>query len=310
MHDEHKKFVMNIDLNRSRIKNLPSFVFLCGGQIGENNKSYKSVRHYIYSCIKDSVVPKSQIIRAEELISWYYSNYYDNLLDMEADLAGLAATIVLIVESPGAIAELGSFVLYKNIRNKLIIFMHSDHNRSESFIREGPIKLFKNHVDQSLYTYPWKSRKKSSNIDPSSISDFAPEIAKAIENRVHQQPQEKTFDSDDSSHLLLLIADLIDIYQAVRLKEIQDVLSTIFDDFSQKTTKMYLNILKNLKMIDSYDIGSDTYYISIKNNEFMSYGFLPSVKPTHKDRIRWKVRFREINSKKDLHKQKAIKELK
>lgn len=59
-----------------------------------------------------------QITLAEEFKDWIHDSVYKDLLDFENDIAHISSLIVIVLESPGALAELGLFVRNKVLNKK------------------------------------------------------------------------------------------------------------------------------------------------------------------------------------------------
>jgi hypothetical protein len=63
-----------------------------------------------------------------------------NALQMEEALADLADSLVIVVESPGAFAELGAFSLVDRLRRKLLLILDNEYEEDQSFINTGPVR--------------------------------------------------------------------------------------------------------------------------------------------------------------------------
>lgn len=59
---------------------------------------------------------------------------------MEDELGLLADLIIIVVESPGACAELGAFSLNPSLRPKLLPILDKHYESDQSFINSGPIR--------------------------------------------------------------------------------------------------------------------------------------------------------------------------
>lgn len=69
---------------------------------------------------------------------------YD-LLELENMLADSVDAVVILLESPGAIAELGAFANHSKLCKKLIVIIDHRHKGTKSFIMLGPIKYLRNN---------------------------------------------------------------------------------------------------------------------------------------------------------------------
>jgi len=139
MFEEISKVINEDVFPRLKTRNLN--VFLVGAGPG-NLKS-----------IRDSI--------RKELITWRYHNWLDvyypeelfeellgrgkhfDLLSLENLLAESVHAVVIILESPGAIAELGAFANHKELCNRLVVIVDSKYRKAKSFIALGPIRYLK-----------------------------------------------------------------------------------------------------------------------------------------------------------------------
>src|SRR5947209_972804 len=76
-------------------------------------------------------------------------------LNLESDLAGLSAVIMLFVESAGSFAELGAFTQTEVLQDKLVAILEYSHYNDRSFIRDGPVARLEKNNDESVFFYPW-----------------------------------------------------------------------------------------------------------------------------------------------------------
>lgn len=106
----------------------------------------------------------------KELITWRYHNWLDvyypeelfeellgkgakfDLLSLENLLAESVHAVVIILESPGAIAELGAFANHRELCNRLVVVVDSKYRRAKSFLALGPIRYLKKNT-KSLVIY-------------------------------------------------------------------------------------------------------------------------------------------------------------
>ena len=66
------------------------------------------------------------------MFEYFEHSDYQDLLRFERDLAELSSLTVLFSESPGSIAELGSFAVMNTIQERLLVVMHQeDAHRKE-----------------------------------------------------------------------------------------------------------------------------------------------------------------------------------
>ena len=125
-------------------------IFLCGA----GSKSPESVRQQIdrelttrrYSYMYDMFYPEDLF---GELL--FGPNHHD-LMTLENILADSVDSIVIAVESYGAVAELGTFASNPQLRIKLVCIVDKKYKKDKSFINYGPLRLIRStHEGQIVY---------------------------------------------------------------------------------------------------------------------------------------------------------------
>ena len=119
------------------------YIFLCGGRISDSDhQEFLSCRDLFYSYInKNGCSFCKDIVLAEKIFEYFDHSEYQDLLHFERDLAELSSLTVIFSESPGSIAELGSFSVLNTIQERLLVVMHQDDTHQESFIWRGPVSF-------------------------------------------------------------------------------------------------------------------------------------------------------------------------
>lgn len=77
----------------------------------------------------------------EELI---LSGTQFDLLSLENFLAKNVHTVAIILESEGAIAELGAFANHKDLNDRLVVIIDKKYRKKKSFIMLGPVRYLRN----------------------------------------------------------------------------------------------------------------------------------------------------------------------
>jgi len=152
-----------------RFINYKTTLFLCGAGKKTNNKD--TVRELIsngltapwYSAHYDVFYPEDLF---DDLL---YGPTHQDLITLENILAESVDAVVLIVESYGAVAELGSFASNPNLRKKLICVVNTKFKKDKSFINYGPLRLIRD-THEGLIIY----------IDYDNVSEHIDDIRWAI----------------------------------------------------------------------------------------------------------------------------------
>jgi hypothetical protein len=162
-------------------------VFLVGSGHGDPNSIRESVRKELiarkYYNWLDVYYPEELF---EELLG--KGGKFD-LLSLENLLAESVHAVVIILESPGAIAELGAFANHKDLCNRLVVIVDSKYKKSKSFIALGPIRYLK--------------KKTNSEIIPHNLRN--PDIKKLgedIKNKVRKIAQSARVDANIANPIM------------------------------------------------------------------------------------------------------------
>ncbi|MCW2453050.1 UNVERIFIED_ORG: hypothetical protein M2414_000771 [Rahnella aquatilis] len=312
MDDIRDNFLLCIDAEKLRVKNLPNFIFVCGGLIADLDEKAKnpadknpdapppppplpkSMRDAMMLRIPEMLhIPASKritiekIILAEEFQDWLEHSIVGNLIDFEIVLADLASAVVLVVEGSGAYAELGSFSIINSISEKLITIVNTNTIVEKSFINLGVLKHLEDN-ERTLLKYTWGVRYSVPgfqgtrvNLSLTGTHEEINHTADRILERLTEEIEKKTqktvvFNNETKGHVCLLIADLIYIFSALKIGEIKKCLINGFGiDISNKKIKEYLYTLQKLKYVTTEHSG-DTYYVATQNNlGFIKYRYMP-----------------------------------
>lgn len=122
-------------------------VFLCGpGYESSRYKFRENLRNFMES------FPNTKTILGEELDPKKHGLKRSDLQTAELAFAQKADFTVLLLESPGAIAELSTFSMMENIRPRLFVMVPDRFYNSESYIARCPLSvLAKEHLNNVIY---------------------------------------------------------------------------------------------------------------------------------------------------------------
>jgi len=277
MSDPRREFLARVDLGKTRVRNIGGFVFLCGGKNDvESTAPVLSVRHRLYYELTNGRHSDiaARLKLAEDIQDWFRDGTYNDLVTFEEHLAGLSDVIVLIVESPGAIAELGAFAVSPTIADRLLVLVAEVHYEEDSFIKLGPIKRLEKKNSDAVLVYDWHERTATSYVERIELlNDEMPGIVAAIKQFMSTGTGESTFKSHDPAHQMLLICDLIDLFGALPITEIQEFLATISLDVGLEKLKQYLFLLEKCGLLRLKAKGHGRYYYTNGWIPRISFGF-------------------------------------
>jgi len=283
MTDPRKHFLSLFDINNSHIINFPGFIFFCGGIVlKDNSLPPTSVRDIVLrKLFCDAPDLCTKIIQAEDIQEWLHFGVYKDLMLFEQHLASLANIIVLFVESPGSIAELGAFSFNEHIEDKLLIFIKEHDYIEKSFISLGPIKYLKDKYD-SVKVYPWKtetaltSEEIQIRIVLDSMEGITEDIISDIKFVYNSKPKSVKFCNTSVGHMMLFLCDIMELFLAVKLKEIQEYFEQMEIPITIDDLKKLLFILKTLELIKEFNYGNDLYYTRNIETPMIKYHFKDS----------------------------------
>ncbi len=131
-------------------------VFLAGG----SGVPGKSIRSLVREELKGRrYIRGFDVLYPEELFAELLSRRSGHdLLTLENMLAESAHAIIIIVESPGSIAELGAFVNSEVLLPKLIAVVDKKHRNDKSFIMLGPVAQLRNARREAVITHDFKRK--------------------------------------------------------------------------------------------------------------------------------------------------------
>lgn len=144
------KFLVTPHLLRNRALHKETEVFLCGPTPSKHAEDLRGrVRKYLERS------PNTKVLYGEELEDTKRFRFPDrvDLQTLEAAYAEQVDFTVLLLDSPGAIAELGTFSMIPSIRERLYVLVRLDFYRVGSYIERGSLSLIASKVDPSNIFY-------------------------------------------------------------------------------------------------------------------------------------------------------------
>jgi len=235
----------------------PSFdfkttIFLCGANIEDKSKiRYKiaeKLKKYIFSFRYDVIYPEEIF---DELL---HSTKTKDLLSLEGLLADSVDAIVLIPESPGSFAELGSFSNDSELRQKIICILDKKYKKDKSFINKGPLKLIK---DTNKFAVLF--------VDPNDLDKDMSKLYSAL-NKIKRRSKKQT---DDISLLQVENFLLPSIYllEPVSKDTLIDLVSNATKDIDNafQATTIALTILIGKRLVELTTSGYKLTILGLDN---------------------------------------------
>lgn len=275
MSDPREKLFENLAIEGARVKPFDGFIFLCGGLVDASSHRPVSLRDAI--CREAVKAPhiESRLRLAEEFKEWAEDGHYQDLLTFEEHIAEMSEVIVLALESPGALTELGLFSAIESFRSKLVVFVATPHYNQTSFIKLGPIKFLEQAVDNPSEVFPWMTDGVRPIIDVDWLEKSSTEVFDAVVDRLSSTKNETPFRKERWLHVTLLICDLILIMSALTITEISDYLKKIGLEDSIANIRQRLFLLEKMEVIKVVARSNQRFYVSTKVEQFLNFRIQP-----------------------------------
>lgn len=261
--DRRVELLSSISIEESKVNLSHPIVFLCGGVVDVTASSDVSVRNMLLEHLSSSNPALFDKIKlAEYFKDWLHDAIYDNLLTFEDDIANISSLIIIILESAGSIAELGIFAANPNLKGKLLVFIQESHFEQNSFIKLGPLRHIDPDDDGFVCSYSWDDENIGSTLRPYLI-----DIENDITDFLSNTPEHIHIEPESSGHIAFLIYELVSIFKALKLTEIETYLKLLGFEKSRVEIKRLLFLLNKLEFIDSRRRGKLDYYFPISKEQ-------------------------------------------
>lgn len=224
----------------TRIEQLPPIILVFGGALGDAKKSARQM-FINWLMIKRPAVSK-QIRTPEQYEDWNSFEGYSNLVDFEIDAGNLTKVIVLFSESAGSCAELGSFCMDKALSERLFVVVSNADYLAPSFIANGPIKKIELEHENSVCVL--------NTLDPLAIQEELPSLMVALDEKLASFPRTQIFVPSRDRDQFLLAADLIDLFGAITLHELRDLMRFMQAEVELKKVERIVSQLSRFGLVE------------------------------------------------------------
>ncbi len=266
--DKRKAHLAQISLEKSRVDLSSPIIFLCGGLVDIKDAETNSIRNAFLDYItKVGCDTANQVILAENFQDWIHDSVYKDLLDFESDIAHISSLIVIILESPGALAELGLFIRNQELNKKLIIFVNDDHYNANSFISLGPLRYLESIQERNVCAYPWDLN----NIDD-SLEESLPEMHDDLISIMTGMDRSEGFSINNDGHISFVMYEIIRLFRALKITEVESFVNDMGITVKREKVKRLLFLLQKFELISVGKRGNDEYYFPIKDVDKIHFG--------------------------------------
>ena len=261
--DPRGEYLSLVSIDESRVNLSPPIVFLFGGPIGQTPPT--TVRGILYNHILVKRPELSEyLVIPEDFKDWLHDSVYPDLLLFESDLAQASSLVIIALESPGSIAELASFSVNNDLKGKVITILSEHHHNQESFIKLGPLRQIK---DQNIYAYPYEHKRVKETL----IDIYIEDIVSNILNRISETTKTEIFNKTNNGHIALLMFEMILIFKALKITEIQIYLSVLAININLKSIKRLLFLLEKLSLIQKKRLSNIDFFLPLKSHSRINF---------------------------------------
>ncbi len=238
----------------------PPIIFVCGGETDSKNIIPQSMRERIFSHFSlHEIELSTYCLKAEDFKDYFKDGAYNDLLEFEEDIANISTLIIICLESPGSLVELGMFSSSKSILGRLVIIAPFEEVESEdSFIFLGPISYLHDKDELSVLTYPWPDKTKAKYDHINMITIDIHKKLKKINKKVK-------FDSTNSGHIAMLIYDIIHISTPIKQHEMLLALDSMGIDLSNERLSKLLYLLEKINLIEHITYSHVKYFFDAQD---------------------------------------------
>lgn len=300
-----------IDTQQITVRQFDGFVFLCGGAIESSDAAIASARHYALCRMDDQgKIAGHKVVIAERMTSLLQGDDFHDLLEFEEHIAALCACVLIFVESPGSIAELGSFSVMKHLAPRLLVVCEQrfESDAAPSFIFLGPIASLRRRRSESVQVFPITADVGGvMRVSDELLSDCWGYIEEAMLGVLRRPIPEAQLVKSELPHQMVLVAEIIGLTVAVKSGEIEQILGALGVELKGKPLRRILRILEQFDLVVSRTYGNDRFYHSSHGRSLVS--FKPSAASGLQvfDPVRFRARLIEYFESEDQRRSKAIR---
>ena len=275
---------------RAQIIHLPSIVFVFGRHLRDAPGDAPSgMRDMFVSWAHETGHEIASSLKLpEDYPEWNQFDGYDDLTAFESDAGCISRAVLLFVESEGAFAELGAFCTQVVLAERLFVVLYSKYYRANSYIALGPLRVLKRVQGDEHSICP---------VDGDTLTDFEkvlPDLASEVLEKSKQALKVHAFDPQQVRDQFLFIADIVELFGALTLKEITQLLTAFGMALTKQRIGQMLNLLCLLEVIQPSEHLSRHFYVPPKGKRegFIGYKFMDS--SARIDRVQFKLRAMEF----------------
>jgi hypothetical protein len=283
------QLIRQTDPEGCHVINLPSRIWIFGGASDDDAEKPLSLRDSFWrQSLQSWPVPIwiKDLDKPEAHQGWLEFSGYTNLLEFERDACYLARGVILFAESPGSFAELGALAIDSSILPRLHVVVQTtylEEDKRRSFLNLGPFRLVgeKDGLCGIIATkYPLIE-----------VHEFET-ILESVDGWLPKSRHKERFNASNSTHLLLIISDLVDLLLVSKEEDILRALLHFQVNIGVEELRRYLNLLSFFRLVIPRLNGRRPYYVRHQESEAPWIDYT-GIAPSAFDRSRFKIAARE-----------------
>lgn len=251
-------FISTVAPQKATVVSFPEFIAVFGSSISKRPPRVKpkSQRDAFYWWIRANRNElKELLLLPENYNDWSDFAVYTDLLLFEKDLGYLTSVVLVFLESAGAIAELGAFSQIDTLSERLIVVVRDGFHPKKSFISLGPIRSIQESQKHpnSICVIP--------DVKPKELEKHISVIVDMLDKKRKQIKVTEGFSSENPQHQILLILDLVNLFQVIQKNELLQLASHFEVVIKSQRLNQILFLLEKTNLISCRHYGDNQYYL-------------------------------------------------
>lgn len=237
----------------------------------------------------------------EEFTDWLHDGVYRDLVTFENDLISISDAVVLVLESAGAIAELGLYCFPEPYKSKLFVVVDKKYYEGEvSFISHGPLRLL--DAENGIAVYPFDHLTTEKEEVATHLPSLMEDVIEAVNARIGR----RSFDKLNIGDIAHLIHEVISLCRAVTLSEVAEYLSLLEVDIELSRIKQLLFLVEKLGLIETKYYSNQKFFVSTRSVQRVQLGNKSKRSFDRRALAMSVVAFYEVSERSDDRKRKIV----
>lgn len=262
-------FLTTVDPKRTTVVSFTDYLLVFGGRLSPSPlvDPPASQRDAFIDWLKANRSDLNlRVIFPETFEDWKDFNTYSDLLLFEKDLGYLTSVVIVFLEGPGSIAELGAFSQIESLWRRILVVIARNRNLAKSFITLGPLRSIRETNKQHDAICVISDETAESVVEDIEV------IVQAVEDRQARRANIEAFDSQNPQHQIFLVLDLINLFLFIQISELEHIVNSFSSDLGPHRLRQIIFLLNTIGLVCVFEYGNTTYYTPPdKPTQFLGY---------------------------------------